>query len=171
MWLDCVFMSFLRGNTTSCLIGSVGIYIWWVFFFFFFFFRVEWRGGWTEGEGDARRNGKHEGGGGGFFFFFFFVCVGSGRRCTEWKENAAENENHEEEEVLYLRCSWPPLFTDRGKQALLAICMAWPYFTDRRVCVLWRTLCSSCGSYSVFKTRTTALFLSWGSQTRTPWPP
>lgn len=67
----------------------------------------------------------------------FFVSVGSGRRCTEWKESAAENENHqEEEEVLYLRCSWPPLFTDRGKQALLAICMAWPYFTDMRVCIL-----------------------------------
>lgn len=31
--------------------------------------------------------------------------------------------------------------------------------------------CSSFCSYSVFKTRTTALFLSPGTQTRTPWPP
>lgn len=58
-----------------------------------------------------------------------FVCVRSVRRCTEWTATAAGNENHEEEEeVLYLRCSWSPLFTDRGKQALLAICTAWPLF-------------------------------------------
>lgn len=105
-------------------------------------------------------------------FLCVFVCVRSGRRCTEWKENAAQNENHEEEEeVLYLCCSWSPLFTDRGEQALLAICTAWPYFTDRRVYILWSPLCSSCGSYSVFKTRTTALFLSQGTQTCTPRPP
>lgn len=69
----------------------------------------------------------------GYISVCVFVCERSGRRCTEWKENADENENHEEEEVLHLHCSWSPLFTDRGKQALLAICMAWPYFTDRRV--------------------------------------
>lgn len=67
---------------------------------------------------------------------YFCVFLTFGRRCTEWKENTAVNENHEEKEVLYLRCSWSPLFADRGKQALLAICMAWRYFTDRRVCIL-----------------------------------
>lgn len=72
----------------------------------------------------------------GYISVCVFVCVRSGRKGTGWEESAAENENHEEEEVLYLRCSWSPLFTDREKQALLAICTAWPYFTDGRVCIL-----------------------------------
>lgn len=107
----------------------------------------------------------------GRFLRSFSLCSIREEMHREEGENAAENENHEEEEVLYLRCSWSPLSTDRGKQALLAIRTAWPYFTDSRVCLLWSPLCSSCASYSVFKTRTTALFLSWGARLCTPWPP
>lgn len=94
------------------------------------------------------------------------VCV-CGRRCTVWKENSDGNESHEEEEVLFLCCSWFSVPTDWGERALLAIGRALALFQWQES--LWSALCSSCGGL-VFKTRTTALFLSWGTQTCIPWP-